>query len=50
MAQIPNLQTLSLDFSPAFEAKWARWHCVLDLRLKTPQAYPLRYVEEADGA
>ena len=33
MAQIPNLQTLSPDFSPAFEAKRARWYCVLGLRL-----------------
>ncbi len=45
-----DLRAVSPDFSPAFEAKRARWYCVLGLRLKTPQTYPLRYVEETDGA
>ena len=51
MAQIPNLQTLCPDFSPAFEAepivaksscegedvaKRARWYCVLGLRRRPP--------------
>ncbi len=45
-----RLEKISPDFSPAFEAKQPRWYCMLGLRLKTPQTYPLRYVEETEGA
>jgi len=38
------------DFSPAFEAKQPRWFWMLGLLPRTPQAYPLRYVEEAEEA
>ncbi len=40
----------SPDFSPSFVAKPPRWFWMRGLRPKTPQAYPLRYDEEADGA
>ncbi len=41
---------LNPNFSPAFVARQRKWLWLQGLRPRLPQAYPLRYVEEADGA